>query len=57
MPVKIRKKGKGKFSVETPGGTKSKSTSLRKAMAQRRLLRAIKHGFDPKKAKRLRLKY
>jgi len=57
MPAKIRKKKKGKYSVKTLGGVKSKGTSLRNAMAQKRLLNAIEHGFDPKKAKRMRLKY
>lgn len=51
MPVKIRKtkKGKGGYSVSTPGGTKAKSTTKAKAMAQARLLNAIDHGFKPSK--------
>lgn len=45
MPVKITKLKGGKVSVRTPGGIKSKSTSLKKAKAQQRLLQAIEH--DP----------
>ncbi len=44
MPVKITKLN-GKVSVRTPGGIKSKGTSLKKAKAQQRLLNAIEH--DP----------
>lgn len=36
---------------------KSKSTSLRNAKAQAKLLLAIKRGFDPEKAKKLTFKY
>lgn len=45
MPVNIRKIDG--FQVSTPGGVKAKSTTLRKAKSQSRLLRAIKHGFKP----------
>lgn len=55
MPTKIRKitkgKNKGKYRVSTPGGIKSKATTKEKAKAQDRLLRAIDHGFVPKKQK------
>lgn len=48
MPVKITKLKGGKVRVSTPGGVKSKSTSLRKAMAQKRLLYAVeKTGWKP----------
>jgi len=46
MPVTISKKpGKGgKFTVRTPGGMKSKGTSLKNAKAQERLLNAVEHS-------------
>ena len=54
MPVKIRKVGKGKYSVKTPGGVKARGTSKKNALAQERLLNAVEHGFKPtgKKAKK-----
>ncbi len=54
MPVKIKKKKKGKYSVSTPGGTKAKGTTKEKAEAQARLLRAIEHNpdFKPRKKKK-----
>ena len=50
MPVKITKT-KGKYKVSTPNGTKAKATSLKKAMAQQRLLNAVDHNpdFKPRK--------
>jgi len=52
MPVKITKT-KGGFKVSTPGGTKAKKTSKKKAEAQKRLLNAVEHGWKPtKKGKR-----
>ncbi len=50
MPVTIKKKDH-RFEVKTPGGIKSKGTTLKKAKAQERLLNAIKHnpGFVPRK--------
>ena len=48
MPVKITKKAKG-YQVSTPNGIKSKSTSLKNARKQERLLNAIEHGFKPRK--------
>jgi hypothetical protein len=55
MPIKIRKKNH-KFEVRSPGGIKSKSTSLAKAKAQQRLLNAIEHDptFRPRGARRKR---
>lgn len=50
MPEKIRKV-KGGYSVSTPGGTKAKHTTLAKAKAQARLLRAIEHGWKPTRRK------
>ncbi|MFH2073842.1 MAG: hypothetical protein ABIJ57_00650 [Pseudomonadota bacterium] len=50
MPVKIRKAGK-KYRVSTPGGVKAKGTTRGKAEAQKRLLRALDHGFKPRKKK------
>jgi hypothetical protein len=46
MPVKITKKDGG-FSVSTPGGVKAKDTSYRNAMAQKRLLQGVEHGWKP----------
>ncbi|HZX13029.1 MAG TPA: hypothetical protein VFF49_01345 [Thermodesulfobacteriota bacterium] len=43
MPVTISKKDHS-YSVSTPSGTKAKSTSLRKALAQRNLLNAVEHS-------------
>ena len=51
MPVKLTKLKSGKVRVRTPGGIKSRSTSLKKAKSQERLLNAIEHNpdFVPKK--------
>jgi ribosomal protein S6E (S10) len=51
MPEKITKLKSGKYKVKTPGGVKSKGTTLRNAMAQARLLRAVEHGWKPTKKK------
>jgi hypothetical protein len=48
MPVSIRK-GRGGYSVRTPGGVKAKKTTKKKAEAQKRLLNAIEHGWKPSK--------
>jgi len=48
MPVKIRKAGK-KYRVSTPKGVKAKGTTKGKAEAQKRLLRALDHGWQPTK--------
>jgi hypothetical protein len=45
MPVHVRKIDG--YRVSTPGGVKAKSTSMKNAMAQRRLLNAVEHGFKP----------
>ena len=46
MPVSIRKLKDG-YRVSTPDGTKAKHTSKKKAMAQKRLLNAVDHGWAP----------
>ena len=51
MPVKMSKLPGGKVRVSTPGGTKSKATTMAKAKSQERLLNAIDHGFKPKKGR------
>jgi hypothetical protein len=54
MPAKIKKTKTGKYTVSTPGGTKSKGTTKAKAEAQARLLQGVEHGWKPtgKKKKR-----
>lgn len=47
MPVTIKKKKSGKYSVSTPGGTKAKGTTKAKAEAQANLLRGVEHGWKP----------
>lgn len=51
MPVKVEKMAGGMMRVSTPGGVKSKATSFQKAMAQKRLLNAVDHGWKPTKMK------
>ena len=46
MPVKITKAKKG-YKVSTPGGTKAKNTTKKKAKAQKQLLNAVEHGWKP----------
>ena len=43
MPVRIRKVNG--FQVKTPGGTKAKHTTKKKAEAQKRLLQGVEHGM------------
>ena len=45
MPVTVKKVDG--YRVSTPGGVKAKHTTARKAMAQRRLLNAVEHGWKP----------
>lgn len=47
MPVKIKKLKSGKYRVSTPGGVKAKSTTKKKAEAQRRLINMKEHGIVP----------
>lgn len=56
MPVKIRKRKKGGYTVRTPGGVKAKKTTKKKAQRQARLLRAIDHGFKPTKKRKTKRK-
>ena len=44
MPVKLEKLPSGRVRVSTPGGTKSKATSLKNAIRQKRLLNAVEHS-------------
>lgn len=44
-PVRVRKVNG--YRVSTPGGVKAKSTTKRKAEAQKRLLYAVDHGWKP----------
>ncbi len=56
MPVKVKKVGKRSYSVATPGGVKAKHTTMKKAMAQKRLLNAVEHGFKPTGRKMMKRK-
>lgn len=47
MPITLRKLANGKVRVSTPGGVKSKASSLKNAIRQKRLLNAVEHGFRP----------
>ena len=53
MPVRMRKKKSGGYSVSTPGGVKAKDTTKAKAMAQKRLLNAVEHGWTPTGKRRM----
>ena len=46
MPVMVKKQDGG-FQVSTPNMVHAKHTSLQKAMAQKRLLNAVEHGWTP----------
>ena len=43
MPAHVTKTD-GKYRVSTPGGIKSKGSTMRNAMAQKRLLNAVEHS-------------
>jgi hypothetical protein len=47
MPVTMKNIPGGQVQVSTPGGIKAKATSFQKAMAQKRLLNAVEHGWTP----------
>lgn len=47
MPVMMEGLPGDKVRVSTPGGVKAKATSFQKAMAQKRLLNAVEHGWAP----------
>lgn len=49
MPVKIKKVDG--FQVSTPGSVKAKRTTKKKAVAQKRLLNAVEHGWKPTEKK------
>ena len=51
MPAKISKNKDGSYAVRTPNATHAKHTTKKKALAQQKLLRAIEHGFVPRKNK------
>jgi hypothetical protein len=51
MPVKIRKV-KGGYRVTHGGKVSAKKTTKAKAKAQDRLLRAVAHGWVPKRRKK-----
>ena len=52
MPVRVKKTKKGKYRVSTPHGVKARGTTKAKAKRQARLLRAIEHGWTPKRKRR-----
>lgn len=54
MPYQIRKTKGSKYRVTGPSGTHAKGTTKKKAAAQKRLLQAVEHGFQPAKAKKRR---
>jgi hypothetical protein len=47
MPVKIEKLPGGGARVSTPNMVHAKHTTFQKAMAQKRLLNAVEHGWAP----------
>ena len=54
MPVSIRKRKGGGYTVRTPKGVKARRTTKKKAQRQARLLRAIDHGWKPTRRRRKR---
>lgn len=46
MPVTLTKLPNGKMRVSTPNGVKSKSTSLKNAIKQKRLLNAVENNSN-----------
>jgi hypothetical protein len=46
MPVTTRKT-KGGYTNSTPGGVKGRNMTKANAMAQKRLLNAVDHGWKP----------
>lgn len=50
MPVTLRRKPGGGYTVSTPNSVKAKGTTLKKAMRQRNLLNAVEHNpnFKPR---------
>jgi len=55
VPVTIKKLAGGGAQVSTPNMIHAKKTSMEKAMAQKRLLNAVDHGWKPTgKARKMR---
>ena len=52
MPATVHSLGHGRYRVTTPNGVHAKNTSLGNAMAQKRLLNAIDHGWRPTRRSR-----
>lgn len=48
MPVTVRKKKSGKYTVRTPNQVHAKDTTLENALLQKKLLNALEHGWKPK---------
>ncbi len=49
MPVTVTKLPGGGARVSTPNMVHAKHTTMEKAMAQKRLLNAVEHGWKPGK--------
>lgn len=47
MPYKITKKKGGEYQVKGGSGVHAKGTTIKKAKAQVRLLRAVEYGWKP----------
>ena len=47
MPYEMAKLKSGKVRVSGPSGVHAKSTSMKKAKRQIRLMQAVEHGFKP----------
>jgi hypothetical protein len=47
VPAQVSKNKDGTYKVSTPNRTHAKHTTKKKAMAQKRLLNAVDHGWTP----------
>lgn len=47
MPVTTRKEKGGGYTNRTPGGVKGRHMTKKNAMAQKRLLQGVEHGWKP----------
>lgn len=47
MPVSIRKKKNGRYTVRTPNGVHAKNATKANAIKQEHLLNAVEHGWTP----------
>ena len=54
MPVTIRRKKGGCYSVSTPRQTHAKCTTKDRADSQARLLRGLEHGMKPRDRQKAR---